>query len=69
MCIPALKLGAYNNLGNLLKDEGDLKSAEKAYKAALKIDPDFGVLVHYNLGLTEGSRKFTDAIPYYRQAD
>ena len=65
---PALKLGAYNNLGNLLKDEGDLKSAEKAYKAALKIDPNFGA-GHYNLGLTlKAAGNLADAIAYYRQA-
>lgn len=66
--IPALKLGAYNNLGNLLKDEGDLKSAEKAYKAALKIDPSFAT-GHYNLGLTlKAAGNLADAIAYYRQA-
>ena len=65
---PALKLGAYNNLGNLLKDEGDLKSAEKAYKAALKIDPNFAA-GHYNLGLTlKAAGNLADAIAYYRQA-
>ena len=65
---PPLKLGAYNNLGNLLKDEGDLKSAEKAYKAALKIDPNFGA-GHYNLGLTlKAAGNLADAIAYYRQA-
>ncbi len=65
---PALKLGAYNNLGNLLKDEGDLPSAEKAYKAALKIDPYFAI-GHYNLGLTlKAGGNFVDAIAYYRQA-
>ncbi|MEG3848199.1 tetratricopeptide repeat protein [Microcoleus sp. herbarium19] len=66
--LPALKLGAYNNLGNLLKDEGDLKSAEKAYKAALKIDPNFAA-GHYNLGLTlKAAGNLADAIAYYRQA-
>ena len=66
--LPPLKLGAYNNLGNLLKDEGDLKSAEKAYKAALKIDPNFGA-GHYNLGLTlKAAGNLADAIAYYRQA-
>jgi tetratricopeptide (TPR) repeat protein len=65
---PALKLGAYNNLGNLLKDGGDLKGAEKAYKAALKIDPYFAI-GHYNLGLTlKEMGNLTDAIAYYRQA-
>lgn len=65
---PPLKLGAYNNLGNLLKDEGDLTNAEKAYKAALKIDPNFAI-GHYNLGLTlKASGNLADAIAYYRQA-
>ena len=65
---PAIKLGAYNNLGNLLKDEGDLTSAEKAYKAALKIDPNFAI-GHYNLGLTlKAAGNLADAIAYYRQA-
>ncbi|MGB3264581.1 MAG: tetratricopeptide repeat protein [Microcoleus sp.] len=65
---PALKLGAYNNLGNLLKDEGDLPAAEKAYKAALKIDPNFAA-GHYNLGLTlKAAGNLADAIAYYRQA-
>lgn len=65
---PALKLGAYNNLGSLLKDEGDLNAAQKAYKAALKIDPNFAV-GHYNLGMAlKASGNLTDAIAYYRQA-
>ncbi len=65
---PPIKLGAYNNLGNLLKDEGDLISAEKAYKAALKIDPNFAT-GHYNLGLTlKAGGNLADAIAYYRQA-
>ena len=65
---PALKLGAYNNLGNLFKDEGDLQAAEKAYKAALKIYPNFA-LGHYNLGLTlKAAGNLADAIAYYRQA-
>lgn len=65
---PAIKLGAYNNLGNLLKDEGDLTSAQKAYKAALKIDPNFAT-GHYNLGLTlKAGGNLADAIAYYRQA-
>jgi len=66
--LPALKLGAYNNLGNLLKDEGDLKGAEMAYKAALKIDPGFAA-GHYNLGMTlKAMGNLSDAIAYYRQA-
>ncbi|MBE9209605.1 glycosyltransferase [Nostoc sp. LEGE 06077] len=63
-----LKLGAYNNLGNLLKDAGDLNSAKKAYETALKIDPDFAT-GHYNLGMTlKALNLFTDAIACYQKA-
>jgi glycosyltransferase involved in cell wall biosynthesis len=65
---PILKLGAYNNLGNLLKDAGDLNSAKKAYETALKIDPYFAT-GHYNLGMTyKLLGLFTDAIACYQKA-
>ena len=38
---PIIKLGAYNNLGNLLKEKGDLKGAKTAYETTIKIDPSF----------------------------
>jgi glycosyltransferase involved in cell wall biosynthesis len=65
---PMLKLGAYNNLGNLLKATGDLKSAKTAYETALKIDPTFAT-GHYNLGMTfKAMSLFTDAIASYQKA-
>ncbi|MBD2436608.1 glycosyltransferase [Nostoc sp. FACHB-110] len=65
---PMLKLGAYNNLGNLLKDAGDLNSAKKAYETALKIDPNF-VAGHYNLGMTfKALGLFMEAISCYQTA-
>ncbi|MBD2494242.1 glycosyltransferase [Nostoc sp. FACHB-280] len=65
---PMLKLGAYNNLGNLLKDAGDLNNAKKAYETALKIDPDFAT-GYYNLGMTlKALNLFTDAIACYQKA-
>ncbi|WP_339377658.1 glycosyltransferase [Calothrix sp. NIES-2100] len=65
---PILKLGAYNNIGNLLKAAGDLKTAKKAYEAALKIDPNFAA-GHYNLGMTlKALGLFTDAIACYQKA-
>jgi glycosyltransferase involved in cell wall biosynthesis len=65
---PMLKLGAYNNLGNLLKDAGDLSSAKKAYETALKIDPNFAA-GHYNLGMTlKALGQFVDAIACYQKA-
>jgi glycosyltransferase involved in cell wall biosynthesis len=65
---PILKLGAYNNLGNLLKAAGDLKNARKAYETTLKIDPNFAS-GHYNLGMTfKALGLFTDAITCYQKA-
>ncbi len=65
---PMLKLGAYNNLGNLLKASGDLKSAKTAYETALRIDPSFAA-GHYNLGMTQKALGlFTEAIASYQQA-
>lgn len=46
-----LKLGAYNNLGNLLKGKGDLLNAEKTYQTCIDIDPSFAI-GYYNLGMT-----------------
>ncbi|MEB3220048.1 MAG: tetratricopeptide repeat protein [Nostocales cyanobacterium 94392] len=75
---PLLKLGAYNNLGNILKDIGDLNGAKTAYETSLKIDPAF-VSGYYNLGMTfkamgllkEAINCYTKAIninPKYAQA-
>ena len=65
---PMLKLGAYNNLGNLLKAAGDLNGAKTAYVTALKIDPTF-VFGHYNLAMTfKALGLFADAIVYYQHA-
>ncbi|MBD2530287.1 tetratricopeptide repeat protein [Nostoc flagelliforme FACHB-838] len=65
---PMLKLGAYNNLGNLLKAAGDLNGAKTAYATALKIDPTF-VVGHYNLAMTfKALGLFADAIVYYQHA-
>ncbi|MEH2247397.1 glycosyltransferase [Nostoc sp.] len=65
---PMLKLGAYNNLGNLLKAVGDFNGAKTAYATALKIDPTF-VVGHYNLAMTfKALGLLTDAIAYYQNA-
>jgi glycosyltransferase involved in cell wall biosynthesis len=66
--IPILKLGAYNNLGSLLKSLGDLQSAKSAYEMTIRIDPNFAV-GHYNLGMVlKAMGKFTDAITAYQRA-
>ncbi|MEH2271359.1 MAG: glycosyltransferase [Nostoc sp.] len=65
---PMLKLGAYNNLGNLLKAAGDLNGAKTAYATTLKIDPTF-VVGHYNLAMIfKALGLFTDAIACYQNA-
>lgn len=65
---PILKLGAYNNLGNLLKAAGDINGAKKAYETVLKIDPQFAI-GYYNLGMIfKALGMFTDAIAAYQKA-
>ena len=65
---PILKLGAYNNLGNLLKEKGDLKGAKTAYETTLKIDASF-TSGYYNLGMTyKAMGLFKDAIAAYVKA-
>lgn len=63
-----LKLGAYNNLGNLLKGKGDLLNAQKTYQACLKIDPNFAI-GYYNLGMTlKAQGQLEAAITQYQTA-
>ncbi len=65
---PILKLGAYNNLGNLLKDKGDLNGAKKAYETTVKVDPSF-IPGYYNLGMTyKAMGLFKEAIASYVKA-
>lgn len=66
--LPQLKLGAYNNLGNLLKDTGHLLEAKNAYETTLQIDPDF-VRGYYNLGMTlRAMGDYAEAIAAYQKA-
>lgn len=63
-----LKLGAYNNLGNLLKGKGDLLNAQKTYQTCLEIDPNFAI-GHYNLGMTlKAKGQLEPAIIHYQTA-
>jgi len=63
-----LKLGGYNNLGNLLKNLGDLPAAKIAYETAIKIDPNF-VIGYYNLGMVcKAMGLFSQAIDCYNHA-
>jgi tetratricopeptide (TPR) repeat protein len=66
--LPQLKLGAFINLGNVLKARNQLEAAQEAYAAAMIIDPNFSV-GYYNLGmLLKHKGRFADAIALYQQA-
>lgn len=65
---PHLKLGAYNNLGNLLQEEGNWQGAKIAYEQALQVDSSL-VVGHYNLGMAfKGMGNLKDAIACYQRA-
>jgi tetratricopeptide (TPR) repeat protein len=65
---PLLKLGTYNNLGNLWRAKGNLQQAQSAYKKALQIAPDF-TTGYYNLGITlKAMGQFVEAIAAYEKA-
>lgn len=49
--LPTLKLGAYINLGNLQKLQGNFAAAKTSYETAIAIDSNLAI-AHYNLGLT-----------------
>ncbi|HEY9667175.1 MAG TPA: tetratricopeptide repeat protein [Coleofasciculaceae cyanobacterium] len=66
--LPKLKLGAYNNLGNLLLSAGDLINAQKSYETTLKIDPSFAA-GHNHLGMTlKALGRLQEAIDAYQKA-
>jgi tetratricopeptide (TPR) repeat protein len=66
--LPTLKIGAINNLGSLLKDQGNLAGAQSLFQQALTIDPEFAI-AHYNLGLTlKAMGQLGAAIAHYQQA-
>ncbi|MCG8366360.1 MAG: tetratricopeptide repeat protein [Pseudanabaenales cyanobacterium] len=66
--LPQLKLGAYINLGGLLKLQGQLNEAIAIFETATKIAPNFAI-AHYNLGLTHRARGYLEpAIAAYQKA-
>ena len=59
---------AHNNLGNALRDRGQLDDAEASYRRALQIKPDFA-MAHNNLGNALQDRgQHNDAVASYRRA-
>ena len=59
---------AYSNMGNVLKDKGDLEAAIQSYKQALKIKPDYAQ-AYSNMGIAlKGKGDLNAAISSYKQA-
>ena len=59
---------AWNNLGMVYKEEGDLKQAAAAFQAALELNPDHAP-AHTNLGnLYVGEEKYEAALNEFRAA-
>ena len=54
-----LKLGAYLNLGALLKKKGDLEGAVAQYESAARIDPT-QPLIYFNLGVVHRARGYLE---------
>jgi tetratricopeptide (TPR) repeat protein len=54
-----LKLGAYLNLGALLKKKGDLEGAIAQYEAAARIDPT-QPMTYFNLGVAHRARGYLE---------
>ena len=66
--MPPLKLGAYNNLGNLLLETGDLTGAIAIYQTVLQIDPTL-TTGYFNLALALKQKgRIPEAIAAYKQA-
>lgn len=66
--LPQLKLGAYNNFGNLLLSAGNLNNAKTAYEMVVKIDPSLAA-GYNNLGMTLKSLgELEEAIAAYKKA-
>ncbi len=65
---PPLKLGAYNNLGNLLQQQGQIGDALLMYQKTIEIDPTFA-LGYYHRGMAfKRLGKLDSAIAAYRKA-
>jgi tetratricopeptide (TPR) repeat protein len=63
-----LKIGACNNLANLLQTQGDLEGARQLYESLITAQPNLAI-AHNNLGLTlRAMGKLGEAISSYRQA-
>ena len=59
---------AYNNLGNALKDQGQLAEAVAQYQEALRLKPDYAE-AHNNLGVAlQDQGQLAEAVAQYQEA-
>jgi tetratricopeptide (TPR) repeat protein len=66
--LDCLKLGALNNLANLLQARGDWANAAELYRICLTVDPHFAI-AHYNLGMTlKAMGHLEAAVAHYQTA-
>ena len=59
---------AYSNMGNALKDKGDLEAAIESYKQALKIKPDYAQAYNNMGNVLKDKGDLEAAIENYKQA-
>ncbi|MDC1449350.1 tetratricopeptide repeat protein [Candidatus Thioglobus sp.] len=59
---------AYSNMGNVLKDKGDLEAAIESYKQALKIKPDYAQAYNNMGNALKDKGDLEAAIQSYKQA-
>ena len=66
--LPLIKVGAYNNLGNLYEAQGNLETARSQYEMVVRLNPHLA-LGYYNLGLIKKQKgDFWGAIASYQTA-
>ncbi len=65
---PGFKLGAYNNWGSLLKDQGNLMDAKELFQKTIELEPTFA-MGYLNLGMTlKAMGDLAGAIAHYQRA-
>jgi len=65
---PRFKLGAYNNWGSLLNDQGNLMDAKELFQKTIELEPTFA-MGYLNLGMTlKAMGDLAGAINHYQRA-
>lgn len=59
---------AFSNMGNTLKEMGDINGAQQCYTRAIQINPAFADAISNLASIHKDSGNVPEAIQYYRQA-